>query len=425
LQIELIYCDKFLHKLKGITLGFIFTGVVTKFQGYPRYSCFLFIYMKIKGLLKLFSAFIISIAWNNSAQAGSINSGLGPLEIRPQFIVSQPFLAMTPENSSTLIGGESRLSVGIEIANTFVNTQGPTEQITKKEVARGLTKEDFYDKNGDAGKGYSLYLDAETKRKNLKYNYGISDSLEFKLEIPFLSFDGGFMDSSIESVHSLIGISNFKQGGAYRALSERNKYDYYVVKDGEFVYASNQIIYNVRGEPSMGLKWNLSEGGNVMPAVTLKLSYKFANSDRSGEQKLVRSGGVDWGHYLILSKGFDKWIVYFGDGKTRIGQNLGFASSIYHQFMSMEYRIEEEESFVFQTVSQSSIFPETAANSRSTVGGKQEQRNSNLSVSTSVSAFGYKFISGPIFWETGFVQDYNNFGNETDFVLFWEMGVNW
>ncbi|HBJ46364.1 MAG TPA: hypothetical protein DDY69_03405, partial [Deltaproteobacteria bacterium] len=275
--------------------------------------------MKIKGLLKLLSAFIISIAWNNSAQAGSINSGLGPLEIRPQFIVSQPFLAMTPENSSTLKGGESKLSVGIEIANTFVNTQGPTEQITKKEVARGLTKEDFYDKNGDAGKGYSLYLDAETKRKNLKYNYGISDSLEFKLEIPFLSFDGGFMDSSIESVHSLIGISNFKQGGAYRALSERNKYDYYVVKDGEFVYASNQIIYNVRGEPSMGLKWNLSEGGNVMPAVTLKLSYKFANSDRSGEQKLVRSGGVDWGHYLILSKGFDKWIVYFGDGKTRIG----------------------------------------------------------------------------------------------------------
>ena len=96
-----------------------------------------------------------------------------------------------------------------------------------------------------------------------------------------------------------------------------------------------------------------------------------------------------------------------------------------HQFMSLEYRIEEEESFVFQTVSQSSIFPETAANSRSTVGENQEQRNSNLSVATSVSAFGYKYFSGPIFWETGFVQDYNNFGNETDFVLFWEMGVHW
>ena len=97
---------------------------------------------------------------------------------------------------------------------------------------------------------------------------------------------------------------NFKKGGAYRALSERNQYAYYVVKDGEFVYASTQQIYNVRGEPIVGLKWNLSEGGKVMPAASLKLSYKFANTDRSGEQQLIRSGGVDWGHYLILSKKF-------------------------------------------------------------------------------------------------------------------------
>ena len=162
-----------------------------------------------------------------------------------------------------------------------------------------------------------------------------------------------------------------------------------------------------------------------MPAATMKLSYKFANTDRSGEQQLIRSGGVDWGHYLILSKGFDNWIVYFGDGKTRIGQNRGFASSLSHRFMSLEYLIEEGESFVFQTVSQSSIFPKTEASSRSTNGENQEQRNSNLSVPTSVSAFGYKFTSGSLFWETGFIQDYNNFGNETDFVLFGEMGVHW
>ena len=381
--------------------------------------------MKIKGLLVLLSALLVFFSWRSSTNAGTKNSGLGPLEIRPQFLVNQQFLAMSPGNTLTLKDGESKLSFSIEIANTFVNTQGPTEQITKKEVARGLTIADFLDKDGKTVTGFSLYLDAESKRKKFKYRYGISDSLELKLELPFLSLDGGFMDSSIESVHSLFGISNFKKGGAYRALSERNKYDYYVVKDRDFVYASNQIIYNIRGEPSIGLKWNLSEGGKVMPAATLKLSYKFANSDRVGEQKLIRSGGVDWGHYLILSKGFNNWIVYFGDGKTRIGQNLGFASSMNHQFMSLEYRIEEEESFVFQTVSQSSIFPETAANSRSTVGENQEQRNSNLSVATSVSAFGYKYFSGPIFWEIGFVQDYNNFGNETDFVLFWEMGVHW
>ena len=93
--------------------------------------------------------------------------------------------------------------------------------------------------------------------------------------------------------------------------------------------------------------------------------------------------------------------------------------------MSMEYRITGDDSLVFQTVSQSSIFPKTNANPRSANGETQEQRNSNLSVPTSVSAFGYKSYSGVIFWESGFVQDYNNFGNETDFVFFWEMGIEW
>jgi hypothetical protein len=381
--------------------------------------------MKIKGLLVLFAFFLILFYGEESAIAGGENFGLGPLEIRPQFLVNQPFLAMSPENTLTLKNGEASLSFGIEIANTFVNTQGPTEQITKTEVARGLTLADFLDKDGNTVKGFSLYLDAESKRKKIKYRYGLSDSLEFKFELPFISFDGGTMDSTIESVHSMIGISNFKKGGAYRALSERNQYAYYVVKDGEFVYASTQQIYNVRGEPIVGLKWNLSEGGKVMPAASLKLSYKFANTDRSGEQQLIRSGGVDWGHYLILSKGFNNWIVYFGDGQTRIGNNRGFASSLSHRFMTMEYRFAEEDSFVFQTVSQSSIFPNSGASSRSTTGENQEQRNCNLSTPTSVSAFGYKFLSGSIFWETGFVQDYNNFGNETDFVFFWEMGVSW
>ncbi|MEC9297445.1 MAG: DUF3187 family protein [SAR324 cluster bacterium] len=381
--------------------------------------------MKIKGLLVFLAVLQIFFSREESVLAGGENFGLGPLEIRPQFLVNQPFLAMSPENTLTLKDGESRLSFGLEIANTFVNTQGPTGQITKTETARGLTLTDFLDKDGNTVNGFSLYLDAESKRKKIKYRYGLSDSLEFKLELPFVSFDGGSMDSTIESVHSMIGISNFKKGGAYRALSELNQYDYYVVKDGQFVYASTKQIYNVRSEPHMDLKWNLSEGGKVMPAASIKLSYKFANTDRSGEQKLIRSGGVDWGHYFILSKGFDNWIVYFGDGQTRIGNDHGFASSLYHRFMSMEYRFSEEDSFVFQTVSQSSIFPTSSASSRSTSGENQEQRNSNLSVPTSVSAFGYKFLSDLIFWETGFVQDYNNFGNETDFVLFWEMGVHW
>ena len=381
--------------------------------------------MKSKKLLNFFATFSIFFSTELDVLGENLNFGLGPLEIRGQFLVNQPFLSMYPENTKTLKKGESRFSLGMEIANTFVNTQGPTGQISKKEISRGLNLSDFLDKEGEKVTGFSLYLDAESKRKKIKYRFGVFDSLEFKIEIPFITFDGGNMDSSIESFHKIIGVSNFDKGGAYRAHSEKNQYAHYVVRDGEFVNASSKQIYNVRGEPDAGIKWNFFKGGRILPAITLKVSQKFANKDRSGEEKYVRSGGSDWGHYLMISKGFQNWIIYFGDGQTKIIKNHGFASLLSHRFMSMEYRITGEYSFLFQTVSQSSIFPKTSANPRSTDGESQEQRNSNLSVPTSVSAFGYKFFSNSIFWESGFVQDYTNFGNETDFVFFWEIGVNW
>ena len=116
--------------------------------------------MKIKVFSIILAFFQFFFLGEKLALAGRENFGLGPLEIRPQFLVNQPFLGMSPENTLTLKDGESRLSFGIEIANTFVNTQGPTEQITKKETARGLTLTDFLDKDGNTVNGFSLYLDA-------------------------------------------------------------------------------------------------------------------------------------------------------------------------------------------------------------------------------------------------------------------------
>ena len=148
--------------------------------------------MKKKGLL------IILIFLGNFVVAQEGNFGLGPLEIRPQFVVNQPYLVMSPENTRTITSGESRLSFGIEIANTFVNTQGPTGQITKIESSKGLTLENFLDIDGNTVRGFSLYLDVESKRKNIKYRYGLSNSFEIKIQLPFVSFDGGVMDNTIE-----------------------------------------------------------------------------------------------------------------------------------------------------------------------------------------------------------------------------------
>ena len=385
--------------------------------------------MKFKDFFILFLFLAGMGSWAESALAKSKNSGLGPLELRNQYPVTQQFLSLHPENTATQKKGKSRFSYHIAVANTFVNTQGHSKQITSKEFQNKISESDFDDNDpntsgsDDKVRGFSLYLDVETTRHTFEYRFGLSNTFEFGLDIPFLSFGGGMMDSLIESVHDTIGVSNAEYRGAFRSFSEKNQYAFYVVRDGTFLFNSEKSFNLVAAEPVLGLKWNISEGGTVLPALSLKFAYKVPNSERMGFYKLSRSGGGDWGHYLILSKGYGSWLAYFGDGLTRIQENHNMADSLKHRFMAIEYRLSKKSSILIQTVTQSSIFPKT--HELRELEANQEQKNFNLVVPTNVFMGGYKLEWNQLIWEMGFAQDYANYGNETDFVIFIETGMQW
>ena len=76
-----------------------------------------------------------------------------------------------------------------------------------------------------------------------------------------------------------------------------------------------------------------------------------------------------------------------------------------------------------QTVTQSSIFPKT--HELRSLETNQEQTNFNLIVPTNLVMAGYKVVWNDLIWEMGFAQDYTNYGNETDFVIFIETGMQW
>ena len=369
------------------------------------------------------------LGWSGATFARTPNTGLGPFEVRTHYPLTHQFLAVHPESPETLPRGTARLSYGYATANSFYNTQAPSKQITTTEFKRGLTIADFLDENGNTVRGFSLYLDVETQRHTLDWRYGLTNSLELSLRMPFLTFDGGFMDPYIEKVHDMIGVSNSSIGGGWRAYSPRNTYAFYVVKDGAFLYASEETFTHVAGEPSAGLKWSFIKGGELLPAISLKLEYKVGNTDRTGIKQFIRSGGNDWGHYLLFSKGFGSWLAYFGDGTTRIDKNNGLVSSLRHRFIALEHRWSENFSLVYQQMSQTSVFPKTSATLRvqeANVVGVQEQRNFALTIPTSVIAMGAKMRWGTqLHWDVGFIQDYSNFQNETDFVLFTELGWQW
>ena len=356
--------------------------------------------------------------------AKSENAGLGPLEIRTQFPVTMPFLAMYPENTATLGKGVSFFSYSYTVGNTIMNTEGEDRQITKDEISRGIVISDFYDKTTNQSiPGFRLYMDIESNRHLFRFKYGLSESTEISVEQEFITHEGGCCwDAIIENWHDFVNVSNDDEHGNYRAYVDRSGYDYYVVKDGEFVIANSDHFIQEAGDLYTNFKWNLTMGGAVLPAVTVKLSYKFAKPNRTPVQKLISSGSSDYGYYLLLSKGFGDWILYFGEGASVLSNTGVFASRLNHRFTTIEYRWSEDSSLLLQTLTQSSIFPQVG-NLRTTSSQSVSFDPSN---STDAAVVGYKGWWGKDwFTEFGFVEDYNQVGNETDIVIYLEGSRRW
>jgi hypothetical protein len=319
-------------------------------------------------------------------------------------------------------------SYSFSMANTFVNTQGSTQKITKIEYDRGIVASDF--NSADTGQvvpNLGLYMDVESYRQNFRFKYGFSPSLELSLEIPFLTMTGGIMDEYVEAFHAMVGVSDREQEGAYREFSDRNKFSYYIARNGELLVAddsgvSGDTLLGKRGDSSLGVKWNLWEGGRIMPAFTIKLNYKVATGEKTDGGQ-TSSGSDDRGYMFTFSKGFDPWFVYFGQGMTSFGKTPSWVSdSVFHRFISLEWMMFTNQSLVIQNVIQTSIY-QAEGNPASNL--PEEVRNYNLQASTALIMLGYKLQIYNLQFDTGFVQDYSNRGNETDFVVFFEAGLRW
>ena len=365
----------------------------------------------------------------STLSARTRNAGLGPLEVRNHYPVTHAYLWMYPESTATIPDGEALTSYSFSMANTFVNTQGSTQKIAKPEYDRGIVVSDFESGEvaGQVVPNLGLYMDVESYRQNFRFKYGMSTSFEVSLEVPFLTMTGGVMDEYVEAFHAMVGVSDGEQEGAYREYSDRNKFGFYIARNGELLVANDSGVFGdtflgKRGDTSLGAKWNVWEGGRIMPAFTLKLNYKVATGEK-GDDGLASSGSDDHGYMMTFSKGFDPWFVYLGQGMTSFGSNPSWISdSIFHRFISLEWMMFSNQSLVIQNVIQSSIYP-AEGNPSSDI--PEEVRNYNLQASTALIMLGYKLQIYNLQFDTGFVQDYSNRGNETDFVVFFEAGLRW
>ncbi|MBI4081395.1 MAG: DUF3187 family protein [Candidatus Lambdaproteobacteria bacterium] len=357
-----------------------------------------------------------------AAPAGAVdNGGLGPLPIRNQFPPGLPYLSYQPEPTPTLADGGFRMLYQYAIANTFVNTQSPDKSppacppdsrpnctITGTEVGQGLTAANF------PATGYGAYLDMEVERHQLSFRYGLFSALELGLDLAWLNFGGGRMDGSIEDVEKRFGAFNES-----RAFSDRNRFDYYLYRNGEAIHATSRPAGGLMQDPVYHVKWGWSDGGDYLPAISVKLSYKQPlDGSPSPTRQLVSSGRSDTGGYLLLSKAIGNWVGHFQFGSTQLGiHREQYSERLLNKTFALEYRTDSSNSWLLQIATQSNIFRKRQ--------GSLVDNDFLLSRATDVLIVGHKFKGDRTLFDFGAVEDFNSRLNETDIVFFLDLGWQW
>jgi hypothetical protein len=155
----------------------------------------------------------------------------------------------------------------------------------------------------------SIVLDGESYRYNLGLRYGIGDRYEVGLDVPVVTYAGGFLDGFIEDWHRAFGLPD---GGRTAAPRDRLLFRY--VRDGVEQLSfrrSGTGLGDIRLSGGMSLFHDV-EDSTIDIALRASVKVPTGDSDR-----LHGSGSTDVALWLAASE------VY----PTYLGQVAGFASA--------------------------------------------------------------------------------------------------
>ena len=129
----------------------------------------------------------------------------GPFQIRNQFPVSLQFLSFHADDAFPLNKNDFQVTLNYSHSNTFAQSPGVLNNFIDSNNRLELTTESVENLTGTDGNPDRFLIDSGIGRINLNFKYGISDRLTLELDIPFMSYHGGFLDTPIEMIHQFAG----------------------------------------------------------------------------------------------------------------------------------------------------------------------------------------------------------------------------
>ncbi len=149
----------------------------------------------------------------------------------------------------------------------------------------------------------SVAFDGETIRTTFRGRYGVSDSVDVEVELPFLWAGSGGADHLIKEYHSLFGLPD----GA-RDNTPDDDYEMSVTSDGYTLYELEGNTLRAQDIP-LFLTWQLLEEAEGVPAIATRLGVEFPTGS---EERGLGNGAFDFGAGVIVEKSLDRWTVTGG-----------------------------------------------------------------------------------------------------------------
>lgn len=254
------------------------------------------------------SAFSCLTLWLSIAAPGHATAATyGPLQTRSQNPLYLQWLALPMEAPATLQQGQSTALLHTTFSNVF-------ERITAGNTL--------------------LDLDMELWRTALVLGYGCGRHVDMRLELPFISTGGGFLDGFIQDFHATFGFPN-----GNRELVEDNQFSYRMSQEG--------IVLFDYGRQPLGLSDVVIRGKFFVPAtraLPIDLAVLPYLKLPTGRQSAgLSSGRVDGGLAVLAQTSWGRLALTTQLGGVLLGGHADIGNLLRRGFFSfgqsVEYRM--------------------------------------------------------------------------------------
>lgn len=287
-----------------------------------------------------------AFAADETATAPDDWSTLGLMRVRDMTVFGLNRLDMLPAHAVAATPGTFAFEFNLSYQNTWALSDNVADYLETRGVQRGrITPADVASILTLPGDAY--LVDGELGLVDLTLHYRFSSHWGVYATIPYYYFDGGVLDSTIESFHDNVGF-----GTAGREFAQRNRFQGIAKLAGTRV-AISEAPDDDFGDPVLGGRYSLKadraeidDSWNLIVEAAVKIP-------RSDEEFLVSTGEPDYGLqvsyqrffernalYLTLAGVYyaspdaglasDQWIpTAIGGWETRLGQHLNFILQLY------------------------------------------------------------------------------------------------